>query len=571
MQEIEKSKDLLNLYHKNGQGITLIALIITIILLLILAGVGIVALTNRNGILDKAEIAKEETLIKNYHELLQIIWQDVKIGNIEDKASYYETLNKGKEKIEIDNNFNGAKVEIIDDILEITTKEEYIFQIIEDKVEYVGNKEESKGEITVSLTSNKEKDKKVTFIATASKTGGRKLTYILKINEEERQKITTYKTTLMFEEQTNFGETIVANVEIQYDDGKTNKSNDIMIQDYTIANANEFVAFRDSVNAGNTFEGKTVELISDIDLSSVCGQAIGSFTPIGTKEIKFKGIFDGNYNSIDNLYINDGKEILGLFMITDVNTIIRKLKLKNVNISNTINTNNYAVTGSICGDNYGNIEECALESGLVTSKKYGTNENNYLGGIAGNNRKYIKSCYNFTDLNVIRNSTINVRWAIVGGICGINMSGMILDSYNGGNLNQAFESSAGRIAGGGIVGYSIRGTLSNCYNIGNIKYQNASLVQNAGIIGRNGDASCACATIQNSYYLNTKTLLASYNHISNDNYSQNTTNGKTQDEMKEESFASSLGEAFTTDIQNADGSWKYNNGYPILKWQLQNK
>lgn len=25
---------------------------------------------------------------------------------------------------------------------------------------------------------------------------------------------------------------------------------------------------------------------------------------------------------------------------------------------------------------------------------------------------------------------------------------------------------------------------------------------------------------------------------------------------------------YTNDIKNSDGTWKYNNGYPILKWQV---
>ena len=47
--------------RKNSKGITLIALVITIIVLLILAGVSIAMLTGENGILTQAQKAKEET------------------------------------------------------------------------------------------------------------------------------------------------------------------------------------------------------------------------------------------------------------------------------------------------------------------------------------------------------------------------------------------------------------------------------------------------------------------------------------------------------------------------------
>ena len=61
----EKSKDILakskNKVFTTQQGITLIALVITIIILLILAAVTIAALSGDNGILSNAAKAKQET------------------------------------------------------------------------------------------------------------------------------------------------------------------------------------------------------------------------------------------------------------------------------------------------------------------------------------------------------------------------------------------------------------------------------------------------------------------------------------------------------------------------------
>ncbi len=66
---------------KNTKGITLIALVITIIVLLILAGVAIATLTGENGILAKAKLAKditkqkadeENNILKQYEKLLGI-------------------------------------------------------------------------------------------------------------------------------------------------------------------------------------------------------------------------------------------------------------------------------------------------------------------------------------------------------------------------------------------------------------------------------------------------------------------------------------------------------------------
>ena len=57
---------------KNQKGVTLIALVITIIVLLILAGVSIAMLTGENGLLTKASGAKEKTRIAEIAEYVQL-------------------------------------------------------------------------------------------------------------------------------------------------------------------------------------------------------------------------------------------------------------------------------------------------------------------------------------------------------------------------------------------------------------------------------------------------------------------------------------------------------------------
>ena len=59
----------MNKTKKNTRGITLIALVITIIVLLILAGVTIAALSGDNGILTRAKEAKKKTEQANQEEL----------------------------------------------------------------------------------------------------------------------------------------------------------------------------------------------------------------------------------------------------------------------------------------------------------------------------------------------------------------------------------------------------------------------------------------------------------------------------------------------------------------------
>lgn len=76
---------------KNQKGITLIALVITIIVLLILAGVSIAMLTGQNGLLTKADNAKTETTKAEAEEAVKIA-----VGTI--LANNYDPTYTGTDK-----------------------------------------------------------------------------------------------------------------------------------------------------------------------------------------------------------------------------------------------------------------------------------------------------------------------------------------------------------------------------------------------------------------------------------------------------------------------------------------
>ena len=63
---------------RNQKGITLIALVITIIVLLILAGVSIAMLTGQNGILTQANSAKSKTTAAEAVEKINLALNAVK-------------------------------------------------------------------------------------------------------------------------------------------------------------------------------------------------------------------------------------------------------------------------------------------------------------------------------------------------------------------------------------------------------------------------------------------------------------------------------------------------------------
>ena len=71
--------------HSN-KGITLIALVITIIVLLILAGVSIAMLTGENGVLTKATEAKEQTEVAQEKEEIQMAYAASKANKVDQVA-----------------------------------------------------------------------------------------------------------------------------------------------------------------------------------------------------------------------------------------------------------------------------------------------------------------------------------------------------------------------------------------------------------------------------------------------------------------------------------------------------
>ena len=81
--------------QRNNTGITLIALVITIIVLLILAGVSIAMLTGQNGILTQAQNASTQTEIAEAKEKAQMdimAWQSERLENGQDATLNDETV-----------------------------------------------------------------------------------------------------------------------------------------------------------------------------------------------------------------------------------------------------------------------------------------------------------------------------------------------------------------------------------------------------------------------------------------------------------------------------------------------
>ena len=132
---------------KQEKAITLIALVITIIVLLILAAISIATLTGENGILTKASKAKEETKIAEYKEALELIGIGLQPEKVTEKLSSEEYMRCYADKIENDDKFKGSNVILNTEknpiTIQVITKEGYVYLITEDKVEVMGKEGET--------------------------------------------------------------------------------------------------------------------------------------------------------------------------------------------------------------------------------------------------------------------------------------------------------------------------------------------------------------------------------------------------------------------------------------------
>ena len=126
---------------KNQKGITLIALVITIIILLILAGISIQTLMGENGIINKASIAKEESKKAEYKEELELIVQELQIEQKTKNITDKDYMDEYEEKIRNNERFKDKDAQITrkdKETILVTTKEGYVYKVTKTKVDFIG-------------------------------------------------------------------------------------------------------------------------------------------------------------------------------------------------------------------------------------------------------------------------------------------------------------------------------------------------------------------------------------------------------------------------------------------------
>lgn len=367
-----------------------------------------------------------------------------------------------------------------------------------------------------------------------------------------------------------------------YDDEET---------EFHISTPEQLAGLSSIVNTGKTMEGKTFILDNDIYLNDVSTYDEWETTRpenIWTPISEFSGTFLGENHSIVGMYSNAG----GMFekvtngVISELHLIdlyvnnspvyyyqcnsggliceSKKSSILNCSVQGTIDLNKeisasgidesysifiggligYCASGEIIGcSNLVNISVSVTARTYTyssSSYKYETDADIYgrIGGICGGSFSHvfegtalISNCINKGKFEYSGNFSGDSG---IGGICGVSNSGKIISNC----INYEEICSVGY--SGGICGYNI-GDILNCYNTGKIEgdgngicgYNGGSVknVYNTGVIEKG--YAISSGSISNTYYLSGTALEGGPNTIA-----------KTEANMKKESFADALGDAF---------------------------
>ena len=389
-----------------NRGVTLIALVVTIVVLLILAGVAISMLSGDDGIITNAGKAKDENDQSTLEEEVGLAVSSYRINS---KTGGTGDLEGELRKIQ------GATVEEIAEGTYYVEREGHGVTVSEEGKIENGTLDIWDGTTTEKLDVDAQGNWHI-YTAAQMKFFARYCKKELTEEEKATMPEITDSTTVYLENNIDMG--------ARQKDGELTSG----------------VAWEPIGMLKGTFDGKE-HSISGIYVNSNGTGSVGLFS---------------NANNIQNLSIKnsyiEGKSIsVGGIVATCSSAII------NCHNINTVVKNNYTsscFTGGIVGISYTtiNITNCTNSGNIISTLSS-------VGGIVGcpgmllaNNT--IESCANYGTVNGIE---------FVGGIVGmINVGCTITNSYNSGEI-------VGNSYVGGIIGANAQaGVITNCYNKGMI-------------------------------------------------------------------------------------------------------
>lgn len=232
--------------------------------------------------------------------------------------------------------------------------------------------------------------------------------------------------------QTSFG--VEHKVVIEVTDKSSNKQvYEVTLANNTIKDAKDLTVLSSNVSSGISYEGETVELLTDIDMTDI------TWKPIGNSTKEFMGTFEGNGHVITGLTINTTSSNQGLFGSVNGATI-RNVGLEASELS--VGTSSGAIAGT--------AKNSTIENCYTTITINGTESAMNIGGIVGKaENTLIKNCYNTGAIT---------GYTYVGGIVGQASKDTVIENcYNIGNVTATYTK-------GEVVGNADETTtISNCY------------------------------------------------------------------------------------------------------------
>ena len=248
---------------------------------------------------------------------------------------------------------------------------------------------------------------------------------------------------------------------------------------YSISEPKELAGLAKLVNAGtDTFEGKTIELDSSIDLNGYKWTAIGelNYDSVGESDnpyefnesdfFIFKGTFDGNGNTISNISIDKGsnnssfdqrKSYLGLFGVIGNGATISNLTIENV----TIQGDSFigSLVGYVASETGANENETTIKD-ITIKGDIEITGGACLGGVVGRSEA-VNTKTLLENITVSANTGSVIKsgadtgyspsYAYIGGIIGVSYSnnGNTMKNCSVTGLDfEAVYSSVGGLAGG---------------------------------------------------------------------------------------------------------------------------
>ena len=464
---------------KNDRGITLIALVITIIVLLILAGVSISMLTGENGILSQAQRAKEETenaAQKEKEDLEKL--ESLITGNI-DEVQKVTDENPGELSGE-GTSSNPYKIESIEDLVAFSS---IVNRGVYNDKTYNNNSFDGQYvELSQTLDFN---DNNSYGLESSLASGGLKDS--LKTNGFEPIGINT-NVNNNFEGNFNGNGNTIENINIKNResiDGTLGGAGLFGILRGTVQNVSltgnigietaitkqQGIGALVAMNLG-TVENCNVNIIIDEEILEDGNKDIGGI--VGSN----LGTINKCYSKIEIEQKGKGKSTIGGIAGSNFDTISNCVSEGSI----TTTQYNYQVIGGIIGENVGiclnQVSDITIDVSTNNSGQslmiggisglYTDNESSSSSKIEPENR-IVGNCYYKGTIKVNEKYSSN-RWLAVGGIIGELRGVKVENSYSNCNLESTGTVNVNLYIG---VGYAEDTTIENCKYIGGDNIINA--------------------------------------------------------------------------------------------------